>query len=720
MSDESERLYNLLPALYRMRDEQQGGALKALLSVVAEQAAVMEEDLARLYDDQFIETCADWVVPYIGDLIGYRALHGITAKSTSPRAEVANTIASRRRKGTVSILEQLAYDVTGWKARGVEFFQLLATTQYLNHVRPDSRAMIDLRRQTTLQTLGTAFDTVAHTADVRRMGGHRGKYNIPNIGIFLWRLRPYQVVRGTAKHVKDGCYSFHALGFDLPLFNSGQGEDDLAHLAEPVNVPEPLRRRPLYDELETVRQALADGRPEQEALRTLAYFLDGHAVFKVFRNGVEVLPQEILICDLSDWRRPPGQVSYRPTNKRADDPSPDPKLPIQVAVDPVLGRLTFPAGVTVARVEVDYCYGFSADMGGGPYERALLSQPDGRVPVVEVSAGGMTLAQAVTELGTVDGIIRLTDSGTLGGNVAIRLGPQQDLVIQAGDGTKPVLSGTITVISAPEAELTIEGLFIAEAILVTGDNPMTLALRHCTLSPVEMGDDQNLRPLSTPSLQWKEAGADGKLILDHTISGRLVSGEDVRVELRESIVDAGADDKTALAGSEDGKVPAGTFFCVRSTVIGRVHVHEVDRVENSLMTGLIHSDQKQQGCVRFSYIPVGSHVPRRFHCQPDLAITQAMDGIGRGTVTLSPADLEQVRNSVRSRMQPIFTSTQYGRPGYAQLHVACPIELRTGSDDESELGAFSLLHQNRREANLRTRFNEYLRFGMKAELFFVT
>ena len=50
---------------------EQGGPLKALLSVIAEQVAVLEEDLDQLYDDQFIETCAEWVVPYIGDLVGH-------------------------------------------------------------------------------------------------------------------------------------------------------------------------------------------------------------------------------------------------------------------------------------------------------------------------------------------------------------------------------------------------------------------------------------------------------------------------------------------------------------------------------------------------------------------------------------------------------------------------------------------------------------------------
>ena len=93
MSFGAERLYELLPAVYRVRDgeamAQSPGVLRALLEVIASAVEVLEEDLAQLYDDQFVETCASWVAPYIGDLIGYRTLYGITDKVGSPRAEVA-------------------------------------------------------------------------------------------------------------------------------------------------------------------------------------------------------------------------------------------------------------------------------------------------------------------------------------------------------------------------------------------------------------------------------------------------------------------------------------------------------------------------------------------------------------------------------------------------------------------------------------------------------
>jgi hypothetical protein len=103
----AERLYELLPAVHRIRDEDQGRPLFALVSLFAQELEALAENIDQLYDDQFIETCGAWVAPYIGDLIGYRPLHGVTPAVASPRAEVANTIAYRRRKGTALMLEQL-------------------------------------------------------------------------------------------------------------------------------------------------------------------------------------------------------------------------------------------------------------------------------------------------------------------------------------------------------------------------------------------------------------------------------------------------------------------------------------------------------------------------------------------------------------------------------------------------------------------------------------
>jgi len=159
----AEQLYKLLPAVYRLRDDAQGKPLEALIALFARELGALEENMEQLYDDQFIETCADWVAPYIGELIGFRPLHGVATSISSPRAEVANTIAYRRRKGTALMLEQLAHDVTDWLARAVELFEQLCTTQYMNHVRASAQATAAVRSQRAMLT----------GRSVQRSGAHR-------------------------------------------------------------------------------------------------------------------------------------------------------------------------------------------------------------------------------------------------------------------------------------------------------------------------------------------------------------------------------------------------------------------------------------------------------------------------------------------------------------------------------------------------------------------
>ena len=44
----AERLYSLLPAIYRIRDEQQGHPLRALIALIAQEFESLEEDVEHL------------------------------------------------------------------------------------------------------------------------------------------------------------------------------------------------------------------------------------------------------------------------------------------------------------------------------------------------------------------------------------------------------------------------------------------------------------------------------------------------------------------------------------------------------------------------------------------------------------------------------------------------------------------------------------------------
>jgi hypothetical protein len=639
-----ERLYELLPAVYRQRDEELGFPLRDLVADLAEQAMVLEADIARLYESWFIETCDPWVVPYIAGLIG---LQGTPPAGLEQRVEVANALDYRRRKGTLAALEGLARDVSGWPARAVEFFELLGATQFLNHLRPHSLRTPDLRQIEPLEHLGGPFETAAHTVDVRRLS--RGRYNISNLGIYLWRLKDYPLKGITPRRVdpppmgpQPHRYTFNVLGFDEPLFTVPATETDRFHLAEEINVPAPIRRRAL------------DARPE------LFY---GQSL-EVRAGGQTVPLGKIVACDLTNWQRP------IPKEK--------------VAVDPELGRLAFGSDFNPGSVEVRYAYGFSADLGGGPYERqASFTEIADELPIMVGKDGLETALNEWRMKGSKSAVILIPDSRTYNETLTtIRVPPGVRLEIRAKNGQRPflLLQEPMEIEGQGErSRFELNGLMILGRRVRVTRALGELRVRHCTLVPRKQ-----------PVLVV-EAGTPS-IVLERTIAGRIWTIPQARVEAVDSILDAAEPGAAVYAGPE-GAGPGAPLRLTRCTVLHEVHTREMTLAENSILLAPAMADRLQAGCVRFSWVKPGSRLPRRFHCLPE-------EG-GRGPT-------------------PCFTALHYGQPGYCQLTAGNPEEIRRLADDESEPGAFSSLLQPLREDYLRRRLEESLRTGLEVGLFFVT
>ena len=697
MNNSRERLYDLLPAIIRIRDAEAGGPLEALFRVLGEQHDVLLADLEQLYDDHFIETCADWVVPYIGDLIGHRTLHGVSPKTASRRAEVANTIGYRRRKGTASVLEQLARDVTGWNARVVEFFQLLATTQYMNHRRLFNHYAPDLRQWELLERLHTPFETVAHTVDVGRIAKGEGLYNIPNIGIFLWRIGACSLTRSPAVRIDARRFMFSPLGNNLTLYNEPQTEEEITHLAGPLNVPMPISHRVLHEHFADYYG------------RDLSVFL--HV------DGLEVPASDVEACNLADAGG--GNWAHEPQAR--------------IAIDPELGRIAFRAGQEPETVAVTFRYGFSADMGGGEYERGTT------IEALLTPADNVTMPAAVQDAldnRASGGAVQIDDSGRYEEALSINTDAASRLELRAANDHRPVLilEHQFVIAGGADAEVTLNGLLISgDSLRVpAGTGLRRLALRHCTLVPgIALDIDGAPTQPGVPSLIVEQA--DVTLVLDHCVVGgvRAVSG--ARVEISDSIVDANEPSAVAFSGP-DGEAPGAVLTVRDSTLIGKVHTRRLELASNVIFhadlaeadtwTAAVRSTQKQDGCVRFSFVPESASVPRRFRCQPDLGVARAVTAALAAHPGLTEFQQEALSASVaagaRARIVPAFTELRYGRAPYAQLSTGCPVEIREGADDEAEMGAFHDLQQPQRTTNLHIRLDEYLRIGLEAGVFFAS
>ncbi len=523
MSATAGRLYNLLPAVYRVRDSAQGEPLRALLTIIESELNVLDADIASLYENWFIETCQEWVAPYIGDLLGARGLKPIAGGAFTARPYVAHTLRYRRSKGTAAMLEGLARDVTNWPARVVEFFELLDTTQFLNHLRPQNLITPDFRDTGALELLGGPFEQADHTLDVRSVTDAGGQYNVPNLGIFLWRMESFPVVQATARPVTDGSdgrYWFNPVGLDAPLFNQPQALAEGARVLTESQVPGPLRRRALYDDLEAMRQAIVD-----KTTPSSVYF-GANPVLAISVAGKPVPPEQIIICDLNDpanpgaWPHPPATESYTPSSGGAPV-----SMPIAVSVDPLLGRLFFTAGsipANPAQVLVSYSYAFSGNLGGGPYDRSDSMPQSAATFQVAVSKQlaadnktiFATLTDAVAEPATgwnaqapgATGIIAILDSETYADSPSITIPNGSQLLIVAADwpgvhhgnaaqtalepvGTRPHIRGKIQVTgtapagSATPGSLILNGLLIEGSITVAPGNLGSLELIHSTVVP---------------------------------------------------------------------------------------------------------------------------------------------------------------------------------------------------------------------------------------------
>lgn len=545
MNEVRERLYNLLPAIYRRRDQDQDEALRALLSVIERELVRVEDDIGGLYGDWFIETCAEWVVPYIGDLLGVRNLHSVaSAQIDSQRAYVANTLRYRRRKGTAPVLEQLARDITGWPARAVEFFERLTTNQHMNHVRLHSLATVDLRQANALALLNGPFEQAAHSAEMRHIGSGRGRYNIPNLGLFLWRLQSYFVTHAqpsVAPEANAGCYRFSPLGNDIPLFNRSQTETTISHLAEEINVPGQLRRRALYDDLEAYRLALTQGKS------ATTRFFGSQPVLQLFLDNAEepLAAAEIVICNLDGW----DEASWSPpARSTVTDPDGHTLYETKVAVDPELGRLAILDGVVLpTSITVNYAYGFPSDMGGGPYNRqATLVQPGAALWSANVRHattatgyyGSIGAALAAWQASTAEeGVITVTDSATYRETLTITMAAGRSLTIQAADKERPLLclldpgdvEGGELGIDGGDGEdtsLTLNGFWIQGGLHVAARSLECLAIVHCSLVPGRNlnTNSQPQRP-DLPSITVESPNSQLQVTVDHSIIGPVYMAE---------------------------------------------------------------------------------------------------------------------------------------------------------------------------------------------------
>ncbi|MGH8596300.1 MAG: hypothetical protein ACREXT_06550 [Gammaproteobacteria bacterium] len=276
----AEKIWALIPEFYREEDglAEPPGVLRGFVEVLAQQAATLRRSNDRFWDDQFIELCSEWAVPYIGELVATRMVSALNLRGR--RVDVAKTIYYRRRAGTPRILEELIADITGWEGKLAEEFRRLARMRHGLDPHPQPLGGLltgtppggwaHLRSAHGSELADSPFDEFHHTPDVRRPRGRDGRYGIAKLGFHLYRLASTRLDEITPRPGPfAGTFTFDPSGRDVPLFIRRHRTDDRERFdweewisAREWEVPSEMRCRLLnHTEFVITEQVLAGLNP---------------------------------------------------------------------------------------------------------------------------------------------------------------------------------------------------------------------------------------------------------------------------------------------------------------------------------------------------------------------------------------------------------------------------------------------------------------------------
>jgi len=744
----AEKIWALIPEVYRNEDglSSEPGRLRALVEILADQAAIARRSSDRLWADTRVDEADDWAIPYLGTLLGSRPVNALNR--AGERANLGRTILYRRRLGTPRLLERLADDIADWDAVVSEAFKRLPRNWHMLDGGPLPGMVTtspqwgypDLRNARADDLPDSAHDEFSHYPDVRRHRGQLGRYNIPKVNLHLFRQFAFPLSRVTPFRIDDELYTLDPSGRDAALFQvGGRKVKDCVEAREwemraplscrrlnsagfrPIQTHAPVGLAdeliPIYGRRFTTEAAMLDAAnaalAENPALpnqlndtQSAHLIADAMETATPRRNlfpGGDPTMRSVAIALAADFASQPlGPQHIYGAN--LDDWAQDHDVPgwVEALVDAANGRLRLMNPLPADRdVHVQSIfYGAFWPVGAGTYERDAGLTTTGFTPVASLQPNFT---------GTISGEFRFMDSRTytpqIPANGVIEV--DGDLTLSAADGERPYVTlihggdPNVTLHSNDsEAELVIDGLWLgvfqggssASTQLIINGSWRKVTLRNMTLDP---GGIRAAAPGQAaeviPDVELAFAGAIDHIEIDGAILGR--------IQELFSETDPCATDTARICNSiifnETGF--ATIFFrnteltLENSTIFGNLITGSL-RASQTLVDGQVRVEDRQSGCFRFSAAAAGNLVPHPYE-------SHFFDG-GLPTGT--------------------FVSRRFGDAGFAQLSEIAPIEIREGGEGGTEIGAFNRALDPIKRADLRAKIDEFMPINAITQLVFET
>lgn len=711
----AEKIWELIPEIYRHEDGISGDPdqLRALVQILANHAAIQRRSIDRLLADSRIAEADDWAITYIGQLLGTRFVHPLN--SAGRRADVAETLAYRRRAGTPRLFDALARDIADWDAVTQEAFRHLMRFPHgwerefpVGPVTGTPRGGFPhMRRVRIGDTAHGPFEDLAHRPEFRRGARGGSRYNIPKVTMHCFRKEAFDLSGVTPFALSPLHYTFDPSGRGhVPLFQRSGGE--LSECAMPAewDVRMPISCRRLNAgtyriDPEQVEGTTAWAPFSERTFDTLGDLYNAAQAETAFDEtdvaAFTALADAALEHDTPKWCLLEGDDSPTPSIRISlDGTNPlsraqivgggleqwsdvaDWLPPLAAVIDPRRGLLQLAAEPEELSIDLIH-YGALWSVGAGTRDRPgrLPDDPGALVtdwtPDFSTLSGDHTILDSATyDFGTDAGTINVPDAAHLWAENRQR--PYCRIAVAAGD---PGI-----VIDAPDtaASLILNGLWVGLephpddvgadifTLRLTGHWDR-VELRDLTIDPGGLraalaGDSA----VPIPHVRLVIAGVVEELIIDRCVIGSI--HEDLpppssdapstspacsatRLQICDSIIHAHASGPAIQVIGANAEMD-------RCTVLGDCQLGRAD-ISDSLIDGALTVQDAQGSCLRFSTVRSGERIPSPFEC------VILPEGLPKGT----------------------FESRRFGDPGYCVLTSHCPADVREGGEHRTEMGVFN-------------------------------
>jgi hypothetical protein len=657
--------------------------LDALLDAVEAQRRLLERDIDQLWEDFFVESCADWAVPYIGTLLGLPPDAG--------RLEVAHAIALRRRKGTPAALEDLAEVLTDWSVRVLEGWQITVWAQRLEHPPPLRLASFDLRDGSRFR-VGTPFERGRRSFTPGKAWSPRAATAV----VWPWKLRTY--LETEAAPVAGTRFALHPLAAEAPLYLKPRPR----RLSSDVGAA--AGRSRTGDELDA---------PVRATYRVIEALADEEQI--VYGTNWELKPDHPLeegagteaprLLTLTVDGNPIPWSNLRFGVLPSGGPAPAPPSASQAVIDLARGHVELGSGLT-GKLRATWHRPVPGELGAlagdgevDPAARVVIElRPDAPQEVgnivkslgkafsqAELLSAGLDPDESSPDRPDVE--IRLLTSDRLPAPAAQTLTPTLPRWrILAPRPVTPIVDGTLS-LNLAGALVTLEGFYL-DGNLNLGKNLDCVHLRHLTMDTA-----------AGREVQIAEGGWGVRVRAERSILGAIRADLAARpLVLQDCIVDARGARLRICGGPADGSgkdaLRGTTTKSFRPalqangvTFVGAVRLEALDAVDCLCLNG-VEVVETQEGCLRHCYLG------------PDLSTPPAHPP----TYRCGPFPA------------PTFASVGFEAAGYYALELEPDHPLLSAASDGGEVGAYHHARRAARIGSLRRRIHEFVPLGLRPGL----